>query len=75
MNNSTQSFVFTNSYTYFTYPNYDLSSRMHFFDNGANLDIISSLDAINPSTTISLRGFFLICFNLLFKLTAAPFHF
>ena len=29
---------------------------------------------LNPITTLTLRGFFLILFNLFFKLTAAPFH-
>lgn len=38
-------------------------------------NIESLIAYINPYSSISIRGFFFIIFNLLFKITAAPFHF
>jgi len=38
-------------------------------------NIDSLIAYINPYASISIRGFFFIMFNLLFKITAAPFHF
>lgn len=42
-----------------------------FFDN---VKIDSILNAVNPINSLSLRALFFLFFNLLFKLTAAPFH-
>ncbi len=43
-------------------------------DNIVSLDIADIIVSIHPITALTVRGLFLILFNLLFKITAAPFH-
>lgn len=52
---------------------FDMANQPFF--NLRDRDQVLSISASNAATTLSFRGFFLLCFNLLFKLTAAPFHF
>lgn len=52
----------------------EVNTNLFFFD-AITRDSVLSTSRSSASTTLSLRGFFLLCFNLLFKLTAAPFHF
>lgn len=46
--------------------------KTSFFDF---YDIEFLFSSRNPYTTVSFRGFLFVFFNLLFKITAAPFHF
>ena len=43
-------------------------------DNTTSIDTIDLFVSIHPITALTVRGLFLILFNLLFKITAAPFH-
>ena len=53
---------------------YYIKENQFFISNNMFIYIESIVSKINPITSIALIGLIFILFNLLFKLTAAPFH-